>query len=307
MQVLATVAPVILLLGMGKLFSLKKILTPDTIRGMKYLVSNIMLPVVIFNALISAVFTKESIVLSLIVYAVFTVIMYLSLRIGKKINGYEMTGFLMAGAEGGMFGYPLYIALYGASALSTLLIIDLGNILFAFTFFIVTINIYNNRDADRKKILIDSLKSPLVLITAAAILLNVTGIAGWFLNLPAAQVYNAVQSAVTAPVTALVLITVGYDLSFDRKLMGPVLKAGILRLLLMSLSAAALLIFAGGLIREQQLRVAVLLYFSLPPQFITPIFVKDEGEREFTATAISLYSLVTVLAFVLITVFVPLY
>ena len=75
----------------------------------------------------------------------------------------------------------------------------------------------------------------------------------------------------------------------------------------MILSASAILIFAKKLITAQELVVAFLLYFSLPPQFITPIFIEDTSEREYAATMISLYSLITVTAFVLITVFVPLH
>lgn len=151
MQLLTIAAPIAVLLLLGKWFSAKKLLSRETMDGIKYLVSNIMLPTVIFNALLNSSFTAETAAIGLIVYAVFVVTLLAGLALGKRVFRHAMTPFLLSGGEGGMLGYPLYIALYGQAALSTFLVVDLGNILFAFTFFIVLINVYNNRDAGLKK------------------------------------------------------------------------------------------------------------------------------------------------------------
>ena len=139
MQVITTITPVILMLILGKTLSVKKTLSRESVNGIKYLISNIMLPAVIFNALVTTTFTRQSILLSLIVYAIFSGMMFLGLGARRIFGVHPMGAFLLGGGEGGMFGYPLYIALYGAASLSTLLVIDLGNILFAFTVFIVFI------------------------------------------------------------------------------------------------------------------------------------------------------------------------
>ena len=111
-----------------------------------------------------------------------------------------------------------------------------------------------------------------------------------------APVYENAMTVVTNPVTALVLLSVGYDLSFDKKLMRSVLYISAIRFLLMSLAMIFILTVCRPLVTSQELVVAVLLYFMLPPQFITPIFVKDDAERGYVSTMISLYSLVTILA-----------
>lgn len=304
MDILTTVTPVLVVLILGKLFSVKKILSRDAMNGIKYLVSNVMLPIVIFNALINTTFTGKSIALSLIVYALFTGMMFLGIACKKVFKGHPMGAFLLGGYEGGMFGYPLYIALYGAASLSVFMVIDLGNILFAFTFFIVLINIYNQPDADRKKVLLDSLKSPLVILTAVAIILNVTGAAKWFLSTPVAAVYENTVSVITNPVTAMVLLSVGYDLTFSKKLLKEVGLVCLVRLLLMGVMAVFLLTVCRGLIDSKQMVAAVILMTCLPPQFITPIFVRDGSEREYVSTMISMFSLITVIGFIILTVFI---
>ena len=307
MQLLTIAAPIAALLLLGKLFSVKKLLSRETMDGIKYLVSNIMLPIVILNALMTSSFTRQTVTISLIVYGVFVVTLFAGLVFGKRVSTHAMLPFLLSGGEGGMFGYPLYIALYGQAALSTFLVIDLGNILFAFTFFIVLINIYNNRDADMKKTLFQSLKSPLVILTALAIILNVTGAARWFLGSAMGQVYTSVVSTVTSPVTALVLLSVGYDMSFDKKTVKPALKGVLARFTAMMVGMLVVYLFTRGLIATQELRVAAILYFFLPPQFITPIFVSDPEERKYVSTVISMYSLITLTAFVAIAAFLPLH
>lgn len=307
MQLLTIAAPIAVLLLLGKWFSAKKLLSRETMDGIKYLVSNIMLPTVIFNALLNSSFTAETAAIGLIVYAVFVVTLLAGLALGKRVFRHAMTPFLLSGGEGGMLGYPLYIALYGQAALSTFLVVDLGNILFAFTFFIVLINVYNNRDAGLKKTVFNSLKSPLVILTALAIILNLTGAAKWFLSTPAGDVYTNIVSTVTAPITALVLLSVGYDMSFDRLTLKPALKGVAVRFAAMMAGMLIVWLLTRPLIATQELRVAAFLYFFLPPQFITPVFVKDQDERKYVSTVISMYALITLAAFVLITAFMPLH
>ncbi len=102
------------------------------------------------------------------------------------------------------------------------------------------------------------------------------------------------------------LLSVGYDLNFDVELLLPVLKASSIRILLMVITLGLFLFFGGPLITEQKLVVAFVLYFFMPPQFITPMFVENEKEKKYVSTVISFNVLVAVLAYVFITAFLPL-
>ena len=121
------------------------------------------------------------------------------------------------------------------------------------------------------------------------------------------DVYRETVSLLTAPVTMTVLLTVGYDLSLRKDMIFPVLKESLIRLAVMALSAALILLVFRKQLTTLELKTAVVLYFSLPPQFITPILIQDDKERTFTATMISFYVLITVIAFVIIAVYTQLY
>lgn len=300
MDILKTVMPVIVMLALGKMFALKKVISAETVSGIKGLISGILLPVVIFNALLTMQFSMRSLCLSLLVYALYTIALFLVLKLISPKLKYRISGFLMLGAEGGMMGYALYTSLFGSEALSTLMEVDLGNILFAFTFFIVLIKMANSDEKDTKKVIVDSLKTPLVSVVAIAIVLNVTGIGKWLMASQIGSLYTAVITMVTSPVSALILMSVGYELELDPALLKDVATVSIIRLLINALIALVLLTAARSLIISDQLRAAVLLYAILPPQFITPIFIKNTKESSFAATVLSFYTLITIVGFVIL-------
>jgi len=294
MDILKTVMPVIVMLALGKMFALKKVISAETVSGIKGLISGILLPEVIFNALLTMQFSMRSLSLSLLVYVLYTIALFAVLKsISPKLK-YRMSGFLMLGAEGGMMGYALYTSLFGSEALSTLMEVDLGNILFAFTFFIVLIKMANSEETDTKRVILDSLKTPLVSVVAIALVLNVLGVGRWLMASEAVSLYTAVISMITSPVSALILMSVGYELELDAALLKDVGTVSIIRLFIKASITAILLTAGRFLIISDQLRAAVLIYAILPPQFITLIFIKDSKESSFAATVLSFYTLITI-------------
>lgn len=300
MKVLNAVVPVMVMLAMGKLFALKHIISKETVKGMKDLVSGILLPVVIFNALLTASFSARSLILSMLVYVLFAAGFMIAVKLIRPRMKHPMSHFLMLGCEGGMIGYSLYTSLYGADALSTLMEIDLGNILFAFTIFIVTIKIANSESGDTKAVILDSLKTPLVIVVVLALALNFTGFGKMLLSSPVGGLYSSVVNMITSPVSAMILLSVGYELQFDASMMKDVVKVSGIRLILNGLIAAIILTVGKSLINSDMLFTAVILYAVLPPQFITPIFIKDEKESSFAATTLSFHTLVTIAAYIAI-------
>lgn len=300
MDILKTVLPVIVMLALGKFLAVKNVITAETVSGIKGLVSGVLLPVVIFNALIRMQFTARSLMMSLLVYVLFTIALLIALKwINPKMK-YRMSGFLMLGCEGGMMGYALYTSLFGNDALPTLMEIDLGNILFAFTFFIVLIKMANSEEKDTKKVILESLKTPLVIVVAAALLLNALGVGKWLMSSEIGGLYSAVVSMVTSPVSALILLAVGYELKLDASMMKDVITVSGIRLAIMVTITVILLTAGSSLINSEQLRAAVLFYAVIPPQFITPIFIRDPRESAFAATTLSFYTIITIIGYIIL-------
>ena len=77
MEIAAIVLPVILMLVLGTFLKSKGMIDSQCVSGIKNIISNIMLPAVLFNAISTAVFTGSDIKLVAGIYGVFTVILAL--------------------------------------------------------------------------------------------------------------------------------------------------------------------------------------------------------------------------------------
>ena len=300
MDIVKAVLPVIVMMVMGKALAVKHVISADTVQGIKGLISGVLLPVVIFNALVMMQFSTRSLMLSLLVYALYTIALFMVLKwINPKMK-YRMSGFLMLSCEGGMMGYALYTSLFGNDALSTLMEVDLGNILFAFTFFIVLLKMANSDGKDTKTVIVDSLKTPLVIVVAAALIMNVLGMGRWLMNSQIGGLYSAVVAMISSPVNALILMAVGYELKLDASMMKDVIKVSGIRLVIMGIITAVILTAGSSLINSEQLRAAVMFYAVIPPAFITPMFIRDPGESAFAATTLSFYTIITIIGYIIL-------
>ena len=307
MKIGAIVLPVILMLVLGTYLKAKNMVSSECISGIKNIISNIMLPAVLFNALSMAVFTSNDVKLMAGIYGVFLVILALGFLIRPLFGAYgRFAPFLCVSCETGMLGYPLYMTLYGAAGLGTIVRVDLANILFAFTVFLVAIKATAYGSVNKKQLVVDSLHSPIIIAVFLGIMMSVTGLGRVLADSAVFEVYNSVIEMVTGPLTALVLITVGYDLALDQSVLVSVVKVSMARLLLNGCGLGIVFFLFGSFWADRGLLVAVILMFCLPGQFITPIYVSDEEQRRFVSTQISLYTLISILAYIVIAAFLPL-
>ncbi len=304
MEIGAIVLPVILMLVLGTFLKSKNMIGSECVSGIKNIIANIMLPVVLFNAISTAEFTGNDIKLVVGIYGVFTVILVLGFLIRPLFGTYgRFAPFLCVSCETGMLGYPLYMTLYGQEGLSTIVRVDLANILFAFTIFLFAIKAAANGNVDKKRMAWDSLHSPIVIAVILGLVMSVTGLGGMLTASSVFPVYSSVVDMVTGPLTALVLITVGYDLALDKSVMVSVAKVSLARILLNGCGLAAIFFLFRSFWSDRGLLAAVVLMFCLPGQFITPVYVSEEEQRKFVSTQISLYTLISIVAYVLIAVF----
>ena len=79
---------------------------------------------------------------------------------------------------------------------------------------------------------------------ALGIVLGATGIGSLVMNSAAGGIVSQLISTITAPISAVVLLMVGYELNLKKELLGPVLKTIVLRLIIM----AGLLVLANMII-----------------------------------------------------------
>lgn len=135
MQTLSAVIPVIGVIFLGMILRRQGWVSRQGIDDIKFVVSRIMLPVAIFNALSTTVYSART----WITVGVILVIEVATFGAGflVKRTFHDSTAkyipFLVSLYEGGMLAYPLYATICGQDALSNIAVIDIAGLLFGFS------------------------------------------------------------------------------------------------------------------------------------------------------------------------------
>ena len=139
---------------------------------------------------------------------------------------------------------------------------------------------------------------------ALGIVLGATGIGSVILSSEAGGIFEAVVQMIKNPVSALVLLLVGYELNLKAELLSPVLKTILFRLVIMGglLLVSNLIIFSIFPF-DRELEIALMVLYALPAPFIIPIFSDVGADGEYVATTLSLNTLVTVILYCAIAVY----
>ena len=117
-------------------------------------------------------------------------------------------------------------------------------------------------------------------------------------------IVSSVISMFTAPIGAIVLLMVGYELNLKADLFLPVLKTILFRLVIMTgLLIISNLIIFGIFPFDKELEIALMVLYALPAPFIIPIFSDVGKDGEYVSTSLSVHTLVTVVLFIFIVIY----
>ncbi|MCE5343672.1 MAG: hypothetical protein LLF96_08870 [Eubacteriales bacterium] len=301
LSILQKVLPVLITFGLGTLCNRKRIISPEGLKGLKAVVSNITLPAVLFSAFFTAEYSGE-------IALIFTVV-FLSCGLGlaagfglrRFVQPYgKFLPFLTTNFEGGMLGYALFGLLY-AGQTKIFAMVDIGQTMFAFTVFLMTLKAVGGQKTTPRELVGNMVRNPVLIAIVLGVLLGALGMGKWVLASAAGPMITDVIAFIAAPTSALILLIVGYELNFQRSLMRPVLRTVGLRLMVMAalLGIGTLVIFS--LIPfEKPLFVAMMLAYSLPAPFIIPLYADVTGQGEYISTTLSVQTMVSIALYVAI-------
>lgn len=297
-QIVEMVLPIILLLLLGALCRSRQIFTAEGLRGLKAVVSDLCLPVVLFNAFFTARYSLRVLLVFAVVYLGYVLALGAGFALRRVAAPHgKFFPFLLAGAEGGMLGYALYGVLMGEQ--SGFATVDLGQTVFAYTAFLAGLSLADGQKASAGRLLKNMVTNKCCLGMALGILLGALGVGEWVLSSAAGGVVTAVISAITAPTSALVLLVVGYELELDKKLLRPVLRTVAARLAVMGLLLAVSSFVIFRLTPyDKALQIALMVLYALPAPFIIPLFADVGDDSRYISTSLSVHTLCTVLLFV---------
>ena len=300
MTVLEKALPVFVMLALGMLCRQKKVLSREGIAAMKRFAVDITLPAVMFSAFATAQYSAESLMIPLAIFLLCVASLALGFALCKAMGvPGRLPPYLAAGFEAGMLGYALFALLFPGEGSAAFAIIDLGQVLFVFT-------LYKALLAGRggiKGVFMEALHAPTVWAIAAGILFGASGLYSALASCGVSSVIDAVANFIAAPTSAVILLTIGYDLTPGDIRWDKTMRLAALRLGVSGAALAAALLINRFLLNGLMHTGALVLMFLLPPPYVLPVFADVEEERTDISCALSALTLISLLLFMAMTVF----
>ena len=304
MEIIKSVLPVILLLLAGMLIRKKNIISEEGIKGLQALVMNISLPAGLFAAFYRTSISAEELILPVILFILVVGGIFaakpLCRLFGEKD---EYMPFMASGYEAGMLGYALIAILAGNENITTFAVMDMGQCLAIFTVYLALLKGIGGGKQTAAEVIRGLLTTPVLVAILAGLLVSVTGLGSVLERAGLSGIIDNVCSFASAPTSAAILVVIGYRMNFkglDRK---RVVKDCAIRLILQGVMAAVVLVIfklIGGVCTEELTIMTFLLTMTLPPPYILPLYIEDNEKKEYYSLAISAYTLLSVIAFIVL-------
>lgn len=291
------------MVAIGLLCKKKNIISGEGISGLKTLATGFMLPVLLFHTLATTVYTGSTLRVVVVMFFQLCLAFLLGMLLKKAVPTLgPFLPFLVSSFEGGMMGYPLYTVLCGESSLSNMATLDIANTVFVFTIFIAILMSTVSGSFEINGMVSNVLHSPVFWGVFLGIIVGVSGIAEPFLCTDAGQIYLASKDMLVSAISAIILIVVGYGLSLDKSVLTECSRAVVARVVIQGLLLLLTLFLLKNILVTSEARVALILYSFLPPTFVVPVYAKSDRDSAYLSTTISIYSVITIIVFVVLTV-----
>lgn len=303
-MIVSKVLPIVLLISIGGILKKINFIKQSAIDELKKVIINITLPALLFVAFIDT--TLESRYLLICLSVLLTCIIMLMLgHLFKKIFRSENKYFpsVFASFETGMIGYSIFVAVFGVENTYKLAILDLGHIIFVFLVFVGYLDNLNGKTASIKQLAFSFVKSPVIIAVTIGGLLSAIGatevIRGFSISNSILETIELLAN-VTVP---LICVIIGYELHFDfRNIAKPILTALLRMSILITLAFLINTFLIEGILHlDRVFKIAVYTLFLLPPTFLVPIYIKDNGkDKQFVLNTISVHIVLSLTAFLIV-------
>ena len=299
LSILQMALPVLVAFGLGYLCKRKQIFGDAGLKGLKAVVGNITLPATLFYAFLTAEYTMTIALTFAVVFLSCLAGLLIGFLLRRFVKPYgKFLPFLLTNFEGGMLGYALFSLLYPGQT-HIFATIDIGQTFFSVTVFLAVLKATGGETVSLKSIGKNMVQNVVFVCITLGAILGILGVGSRVQVSAAGAILTDVVQFIAAPTSALILIIVGYELSFQKSLLKPVAKTIGMRLLVSAvlLTAGSLIIFAFVPF-QKPLFTALLLAYSLPAPFIIPIFASAAGHEDYISTTLSMQTLVSLVLFI---------
>ena len=316
-QILAKVLPVLVMIALGRVCATKGILNDEQHAGLKNVIGDILLPVVLFQAFFTAEYGRRMLLVFALVFAGYGAALAAGYGLRRFVKPYDrFMPLLMTSAEGGMLGYALYALLCGADVIfldepfkgldeeTKECVIEIGQTMFAYTVFLTALKAAGGEKMTPQFIVKNMLTNKACIGMLLGIVLGALGVHKAIDGTAAGEIVTSLLSFITAPTSALILIVMGYQLHVSRALLRPVLTTMGLRLGVLAVVCAAVSGILFAVIPfDKGLLLALMLQYTLPAPFIIPLFADLGDDAEYVSTTLSLGTVLAVVLFFFLAAF----
>ena len=304
-QILSMVLPVLAMILLGRLCATRGILNDERHAGLKAIIGDILLPVVLFNAFFTAQYDGKLLLVFVLVFSSCLLALLAGFALKRFVKPYDRyMPLLMTSFEGGMLGYALYALIAGQDQTATYAMVDIGQTMFAYTAFLAALKSAEGGRMSPKAMVSNMVHNKACIGMTLGIVLGALGVHKAIAPTSFGTVLAELISFITAPTSALILLVVGYQLNFSKKLMKPVAITLALRMVVMlAVFGLVSLILFAIIPYDKLLMLALMLQYTLPAPFIIPLFADLGEDGEYVSTSLSMGTLLSVVLFVFVAAF----
>ena len=291
------IVPIFVVLLLGILARRKQMMKPEEVRGLQNFVVKFAIPCVVFNSCVTAEIGVESLTTMGLAFAMILLGTLWAFRSGKKVFPYHNFPMLFAAQETGMLGIPLFLILFGADQAYRMGVLDVAQAPVAFSV-IAILSSDTGESPGAAEIVKKVLVSPLLIMAALGLGLNFSGLAEMLSDAGVLKILTESTSFLTQPISVLMIFSVGYNFSLEKKDRGPVLKIAALRFGICA-AFGILIQLALCLIPnvDSLTRITMLMYCTLPTSYLAPGLGRSQEDNTVASGVCSILTAVSLVIF----------
>ncbi len=215
-EIIVKVTPIIVLILLGYFMRIKGFLSHETIGDLKKIIVDFALPSVLFLTFYNMELKAEHLWLSVAIFIMCTLLLLVGIGLYELgIVKWRVYPFINTSFSFGLLGIALFGTVFGQDNLNTFAVFGIGHELFIWILFMLTLRVRLNKEQLSPKMIINFVKSPLIIAVTAGILLNVTGATAVLNTMQlTGGVLNTLRylADITNP---LIFLIIGFSLEFD--------------------------------------------------------------------------------------------
>lgn len=305
MQAISTIFPVFFILFLGIHARKKGWINHEQNNGLKTIALDILFPFLIYHIVATSVLDRNIVLEIIYLIGVWIVVYFLGKIICRMLpeSIREISPFLLLTCEGGAVALPLYLSIVGSSYILNLIPFDLAGILINFIFVPTVLQIRRKDELKLLPLVKKVISAPFVIAALLAVITNLTGLQRLLSQSSTfGSIYENTMNAIIAPVSGLILFSLGYSIRLKKGYLSSLFKLAVIRLIFCSGIIASFFLVFPEKMESPVFSLGVILYFYCPTGFPVPLQIREildsEEKEEFVSAFISLFLLIALIVYV---------